>query len=95
MAAILFYASQEEHYRLEPPNGARPKWSGHERQLHSIEEPRSPGMGATVNRCGPGTDPDGMGDPATSLPTFQHVQQHRQSAGLPGNGTQVDCDFLC
>ena len=71
-------ASQEEHYRLELPKGARPKWSRHELPLQNIEEPRSPGMGATANRGGPGMDWGGMGDPAPILPTFQ---QHRQSAG--------------
>ena len=49
-------ASQEERYRLEFPNGARPKWSRHELPLQNIEEPRSPEMGATANRGSPGTD---------------------------------------
>ena len=72
-------ASQEERYRLELPNGARPKWSLHELPLHNIEEPRSPGMGATVNRGGPGTDPSGMGE----RPRFyQHFNRTDKVPGL-------------
>ena len=56
--------------------------------FHIIEEPRSPGMGGTVNRGGPGTDPGGMGYKVPILPTFQ---QHRQSAGA-ATSMQVDVD---
>ena len=38
----------EEQYRLEPPNGARPKWTRSGRPLPVIEEPSSPGARATV-----------------------------------------------
>ena len=34
---------QEELYRLEPPNGARPKWNRPGRPLPVIEEPRGYG----------------------------------------------------
>ena len=40
--------NQEERYRLEPPNGARPKWTRSGRPLRVIEKPSSPGAGATV-----------------------------------------------
>ena len=35
--------NQEERHRLEPPNGARPKWTRPGGPLPFIEEPRSPG----------------------------------------------------
>ena len=35
--------NQEERYRLEPPNGARPKWTRSGQPLPVIEEPSSPG----------------------------------------------------
>ena len=38
---------QEELYRLEPPNGARPKWNHPGWPLPLIEEPRGPGAEAT------------------------------------------------
>ena len=40
--------NQEERYRLETPNGARPKWTRPGRPLPIVKEPRSPGAGATV-----------------------------------------------
>ena len=38
--------NQEERCRLEPHNGARPKWTRLGRPLPVIEEPSSPGAGA-------------------------------------------------
>ena len=43
--------NQEERYRLEPPNGARPKWARPGRPLPVIEKPRSPR--ATMGVDGP------------------------------------------
>ena len=40
--------NQEEWYWLEPANGARPKWTRSGWPLPVIEEPSSPGTGATV-----------------------------------------------
>ena len=60
--------NQEERYRLEPPNGARPKWTRPGRPLPVIEEPRSPEAGATVGVDGPGTNGGGMRVPAPVLP---------------------------
>ena len=45
--------NQEEWYRLEPPNGTRPKWTRPGRPLPVIEELRSPGARATVGVDGP------------------------------------------
>ena len=54
--------NQEERYRLELPNGARPKWTRPGRTLFSvIEEPRSPGAGATVGADDSEINGDGMG----------------------------------
>ena len=38
---------QEEWYRMEPPNGARPKWNRPGRPLPVNEGPRGPGADAT------------------------------------------------
>ena len=67
--------NQEELYRLEPPNGARPKWTLPGRPLPVIEEPRSPGAGATV-----GVDSSGMngGVPA------QHSHRFGGTDRVPG-----------
>ena len=43
------WTNQKERYRLESPNGARPKWTTSGRPLPVIEEPSSPGAGATVS----------------------------------------------
>ena len=53
-ASGMSVTNQEELYRLEPPNGARPKWTRPGRSLPVIKEPRSPGAGATVGVGGPG-----------------------------------------
>ena len=68
--------NQEEWYRLEPPNGARPKWTRPGRPLPVIEELRSPGAGATLGVDGPGMNGGGMRVPAPALPIA--------SAGLTG-----------
>ena len=78
--------NQEERYRLEPPNGARPKWTRPGRPLPVIEEPRSPG--ATVGVDGPGMNGGGMRVPAPALPPLQH---DRQSAGV-ATPTRMDAD---
>ena len=67
-----------EHYRLEPPNGARLKWSRHKLSVQDMEEPRDLAKGTTANQGGPVMDRGGMGVPAPILPTFQ---QYRQNAG--------------
>ena len=53
--------NQEERYRLEPPNEARPKWTRPDRPLPVIEEPRSPGAGATVGADDSEMNGGGMG----------------------------------
>ena len=57
--------NQEERYRLEPPNRARPKWTRPGRPLPVIEEP---GAGATVGVDGPGMNGSGIRVPAPALP---------------------------
>ena len=47
---------QEELYRLEPPNGVRPKWNRPGRPLPVIEEPRGPGAEATGGMDGSETN---------------------------------------
>ena len=82
--------NQEERYRLEPPNGARPKWTRPGRPLPVIEEPRSPGAGATVETDGPGMNGGGMRVPAPVLPP---LRQDRQSCrGM--TPTRMDADRL-
>ena len=44
---------QDELYRFESPNGARPKWSCPGRPIPVIKEPHSPGAGDTVRVDGP------------------------------------------
>ena len=51
---------QEELYRLEPPNGARPKWNRQGRPLPVIVEPRGPGVEATGGMDGP--EMNGVGE---------------------------------
>ena len=79
--------NQEEQYWLEPPNGARPKWTWPGRLFPVIEEPRSPGAGATV---GADDFENGgeMGVPGLVLPPFRHDQQ---GAGVT-TPTRIDAD---
>ena len=77
--------NQEERYRLEPPNGARQKWTRLGRPLPVIEEPRSPGARATVGVDGPGMNGGGMRVPAPAL-------QDRQSADIfESRGFEILC----
>ena len=78
--------NQEERYQLEPPNGARPKWTRPGRPLPVIEEPRSPGAGATVDVDGPGMN--GAGGEFRP----QRYRQDRQSAGVAPTPTRMDAD---
>ena len=80
--------NQEELYRLEPPNGARPKWTRPGRSLPVIEEPSRQEAGATVGVDGPGMNGGGMRVPAPVLPP---LQQDRQSAGV-ATPTRMDAD---
>ena len=81
--------NQEERYRLEPPNGDRPKWTCPGWPLPVIEEPRGPGAGATVGVDGPGMNGGGMRVPAPTLPP---LRQDRQSAGV-ATPTRMDVDI--
>ena len=63
--------NQEELYRLEPPNGARPKWTRPGRPLPVIEEPRGSGAGATGGVDGPEMNAGGMRVPAPMLPPLR------------------------
>ena len=68
--------NQEERYRLEPPNGARPKWTRSGRPLQVIEEPSSPEAGATVLGEGDFERNGGhTGVPGAVLPPFRQDQQ--------------------
>ena len=80
--------NQEELYRLEPPNGTRPKWTRPGRSLPVIEEPSRQGAGATVGVDGPGMNGGGIRVPAPALPP---LQQDRQSAGV-ATPTRMDAD---
>ena len=80
--------NQEERYRLEPPNGARPKWTHPGRPLPVIEEPRSLGTRATVGVDGPEMNGGGVRVPAPALPP---LRQDRQSAGVATH-TRMDAD---
>ena len=81
--------NQEEWYRLEPPNGARPKRTRPGRSLPSIEEPRSPGAGATVGVDDSEMNGGGMVVPGPVLPP---LWQDRQGAGMT-TPTQMDADI--
>ena len=80
--------NQEERYRLELPNGARPKWTRPGRPLPVIEEPRSPGTGATVGADDSEMNGGGMGVPGPVLPPFR---QDRQIVGVK-TPTRIDAD---
>ena len=81
---------QDELYRLEPPNEARPKWTRQGRPIPLIKDPRSPGAGATVVVDVPETNGGGM---SVLAPTLPPLRQDRQSAGM-ATPTQVDTDRL-
>ena len=80
--------NQEERYRLEPPNGARPKWTRSGRALPVIEEPSSPGAGATVDADDFERNGGEMGVPSPVLPP---LRQDQQGAGVT-TPTQIDAD---
>ena len=80
--------NQEERYRLEPPNGARPKWTRPGLPLPVIEEPRSPGAGATVGAGDFERNGGEMGVPGPVLPPFR---QDQQGAGVT-TPTRMDAD---
>ena len=80
--------NQEKLYQLEPPNGARPKWSRQGWPLPVIKELRSPGTGDTVGVDGPEMNGGGMRVPAPTLPP---LRQDRQIAGV-ATPTRVDAD---
>ena len=80
--------NQEKWYWLEPPNGARPKWTRPCQPLPVIEEPRNPGAGATVDVDGPGMNGGGMRVPSPALPP---LRQDRQSARV-ATPTRMDAN---
>ena len=59
---------QEEWFRMEPLQGARPKWNRLGRPTSVIEEPRGLGAEATGGIDGLEAKEGGMRDPAPQLP---------------------------
>ena len=78
--------NQQERYRLEPLNGAQPKWTHPGLPLPVIEEHHSPGSGATVDMYGPGMNWGGMRVPTQCRGGDAHEYGRRQTWGLPGPG---------
>ena len=64
------------------PEWARPKWTRPGRSLPVMEEPCSPGAGATVGVDGPGMNGGGMRVPAPKLPPFRQ-DQHNAGVATP------------
>ena len=83
--SVTSVINQEERYRLEPPNGVRPKWTRPGRPLPIV---RSPGAGATGGADDSEMNGGGMGVPGPVLPP---LRQDRQSAGVP-TPTRMDAD---
>ena len=80
--------NQEERYRLDPPNGARPKWTRSGQPLPVIEEPSSPGAGATIGADDFERNGGEIGVPGPVLPPFQ---QDQRGAGVT-TPTRMDAD---
>ena len=81
-------ANHEERYRLESPNGARPKWTRSGRPLPVIEEPSSPGAGATV---GADDFERNRGETGVLGPVLPPFRQDQQGAGVT-TPTRIDAD---
>ena len=63
---------QDEQRRLEPPNGAKPKWPGHGFLLPLNMEPCRQPPGATAQVAGSGTGSHKQG---TAIPTYPGLAQ--------------------
>ena len=80
--------NQEERYRLEPTNGAQPKWTRSGRLLPVIEEPSNPGAGATV---GADDFERNGGETGVSGPGLPPFRQDQQGAGVT-TPMRIDAD---
>ena len=87
-ASVIYIINQEDRYRLEALNGARPKWTRPGWPLPVIEETRSPGAGATVGADDSEINGGGIGVPGS---VFTPFRQDRQSAGVT-TSTRIDAD---